>query len=142
MSAENMWGEINTPVNQRTPTSILREQAAILNQLTKGVLIGSLEQEPTNHNTLVYNFAVTAPAINNHKFSILTVQYSITIYPLTLTDHTTQVQRQCLNEEAFISTLKGILSSTQVRRVISALLIQSQDNPPGQNPVDKQGIGE
>lgn len=131
MSAENMWGEINAPVNQRTPTSILREQAAILNQLTKGVLIGSLEQEPINHNTLAYNFAVTAPAINNHKFSILTVQYSITIYPLTLTDRTTQVQRQCLNEEAFISTLKGILSSTQVRRVISALLIQSQDNQPG-----------
>jgi hypothetical protein len=128
MSAENMWGEINDPVNQRTPTSILREQAAILNQLTKGVLIGSLEQEPTNNNALVYNFAVTAPAINNHKFLILTVQYSITIYPLTLTDRTTQVQRQCLNEEAFTTTLKGILASTQLKRVISALLIQSRDH--------------
>jgi hypothetical protein len=128
MSAENMWGEINDPVNQRTPTSILREQAAILNRLTKGVLIGSLEQEPTNNNALAYNFAVTAPAINNHKFLILTVQYSITIYPLTLTDHTTQVQRQCLNEEAFTTTLKGILASTQLKRVISALLIQSRDN--------------
>ena len=48
MSAENMWGEINAPVNQRTPTSILREQASILSQLTKGVLIGSIEQEPTD----------------------------------------------------------------------------------------------
>jgi hypothetical protein len=128
MSAENMWGEINDPVNQRTPTSILREQASILNQLTKGVLIGSIEQEPTTNNTLAYNFAITAPAINNHKFTILTVQYSITIYPLSLTDRTTQVQRQCLNEEGFTSTLKGILSSMQVRRVISALLIQSQDS--------------
>jgi hypothetical protein len=131
MSAESMWGEINTPVNQRTPTSILREQASILNQLTKGVLIGSIEQEATVNNTLVYNFDVTAPAINNHKFAILTVQYSITIYPLTLTDRTTQVQRQCLNEEGFTSTLKGILSSTQVKRVISALLIQSQDSRQG-----------
>ena len=128
MSAENMWGEIVDPVNQRTPTSILREQAAILNQLTKGVLIGSIEQEPAANNTLIYIFAITAPAINNHKFAILTVQYSITIYPLTLTDRTTQVQRQCLNEEAFTTNLKGILSSTQVKRVISALLIQSQDN--------------
>ena len=127
MSAENMWGEITDPVNQKTPTSILREQALILNQLTKGVLIGSIEQEPTTNNTLAYNFAITAPAINNHKFTILTVQYSITIYPLSLTDRTTQVQRQCLNEEGFTSTLKGILSSMQVRRVISALLIQSQD---------------
>jgi len=91
-----MWGEIDTPVNQRTPTSILREQASILSQLTKGVLIGSIEQEPTNNNILIYNFAITAPAINNHKFAILTLQYSITIYPLTLTDHTTHVQRQCL----------------------------------------------
>jgi hypothetical protein len=56
------------------------------------------------------------------------VQYSITIYPLTVTDHTVHVQRQCLNEEGFTSTLKSILSSTQVNRVISALLIQSQDN--------------
>lgn len=126
-----MWGEINDPVNQQTPTLILREQAAILNQLTRGILIGSIEQEATNNNTLIYNFAITAPAINNHKFSILTVQYSITIYPLTLTDRTTQVQRQCLNEDAFVANLKGILSSTQVRRVISALLIQSRDNPTG-----------
>ncbi len=127
MSAENMWGEISEPVNQRTPTSILREQASVLSQLTKGVLIGSLEQEVTANNTLSYKFAITAPAINNHKFAILTVQYSITIYPLSVTDHTVHVQRQCLNEEAFTSTLKGILTSTQVKRVISALLIQSQD---------------
>jgi hypothetical protein len=142
MSAENMWGEIPDPVNQRTPTSILREQAAILYQLTKGVLIGAIEQEPTNNNTLIYNFAITAPAINNHKFSILTLQYSITIYPLTLTDRTTQVQRQCLNEESFVANLKGILSSTQLRRVISALLIQSRDNSSDQNPVDNRAIRE
>jgi hypothetical protein len=128
MSVENMWGEINAPVNQRTPTSILREQASVLSQLTKGVLIGSIEQEPNNNNLLIYNFAVTAPAINNHKIAILTVQYSITIYPLTLTDHTVHVQRQCLNEEGLTSALKNILSSAQVKRVISALLIQSRDN--------------
>ncbi len=123
-----MWGEIVEPVGERTPTSILREQALVLSQLTKGVLIASIEQEPTANNTLIYNFAITAPAINNHKFAILTLQYSITIYPLTLTDHTTHVQRQCLNEEAFTSTLNGILSSTQVKRVIAALLIQSKDS--------------
>ncbi|MGO8837607.1 MAG: hypothetical protein ACLQAH_16425 [Limisphaerales bacterium] len=128
MSTENMWGEIVEPVGERTPTSILREQALVLSQLTKGVLIASIEQEPTANNTLIYNFAITAPAINNHKFAILTLQYSITIYPLTLTDHTTHVQRQCLNEEAFTSTLNGILSSTQVKRVIAALLIQSKDS--------------
>lgn len=123
-----MWGEFDDYSNQRTPTSILREQAAILNQITKGVLIASIEQEPVANGVLTYNFAVTAPAINNYKFTIVTVQYSITIYPLTLTDRTTQVQRQCLNEEGFISTLKLVLSSTQVRRVISALLIQSRDS--------------
>jgi hypothetical protein len=128
MSAENMWGEINTPADQRTPKSILREQASILSQLTKGVLIGSIEQESTTNNTLIYNFSITAPAINNHKFALLTLQYSITIYPLTVTDHTVHVQRQCLNEEGFTTTLKSILSSTQVKRVISALLIQSRDN--------------
>jgi hypothetical protein len=142
MSAENMWGEIFEPAQAKTPTAILREQAAILNQITRGLLIGSVEHEPTTNNTLLYTFSITAPAINNHKFLILTVQYSITIYPLTLTDHTTQVQRQCLNEESFASTLKNILSSTQVKRVISALLIQSRDNPPVQNPVDKEGIRE
>ena len=128
MNDENMWGEIIEPSNERTPTSILREQAAILEQITRGTLVGSVEQEPAPAGALVYHFAITAPAINNQKLTILTVQYSMTIYPLTLTDRTTQVQRQCLNEESFRSTLKGVLSSTQVRRVISALLIQSKDN--------------
>jgi len=143
MSTENMWGEIVEPVSERTPTSILREQALVLSQLTKGVLIASIEQEPTANNTLIYHFAITAPAINNHKFAILTVQYSITIYPLTLTDHTTHVQRQCLNEEAFTSTLEGILSSTQVKRVIAALLIQSKDSRRASVPgsVDKDVPG-
>jgi len=142
MSAENMWGEIVEPVQAKTPTAILREQAAILNQLTRGFLIGSVEQEPTVNNSLTYTLSITAPAVNNHKFRILTVQYSITIYPLTLTDHTTQVQRNCLNEEAFASTLRNILSSMQVKRVISALMIQSRDNSPGQIPVDKEGARE
>ena len=143
MSAENMWGEIHAPLDQRTPTSILREQAEILNQITRGVLIGTIEQEPTANNTLIYNFSITAPAINHHKFSILTVQYSLTIYPLTLTDHITHVQRQCLNEETFTPALKSILSSTPVKRVVAALLIQSRENTsPAQNPVDKPGIRE
>ncbi|HTY88633.1 MAG TPA: hypothetical protein VMB80_14290 [Candidatus Acidoferrum sp.] len=140
MNAENMWGELIEPAQARTPTAILREQAAMLNQLTRGVLIGSVEQEPTTNNTLIYTFSITAPAINNHKFAILTLQYSLTIYPLALTDHTTQVQRQCLNEENFTSTLKSILSSTQVRRVIAALLIQSRDNRLAQNLVDKDTL--
>ena len=141
MNAESMWGEIAEPTQARTPTAILREQAAILNQLTHGALIGSVEQEPTTNNTLIYNLDITAPAINNHKCLILTVQYSMTIYPLTLTDRTTQVQRQCLNEEAFLTNLKNILSSTQVRRVIAALLIQIRDNPSAQKPVDKDSLG-
>ena len=143
MSDENMWGELAEPATERTPTSILREQAAILNRLTKGTLIGSVEQEPTNNSTLLYSFSVTAPAINNHKIAILTIQYSITIYPLTLTDHTTAVQRQCLNEDGFTSALKGVLSSTQVRRVIYALLIQSRDaeRVRAENLVDNRRAG-
>lgn len=127
MNAENMWGEIEIPANQRTPTAILREQAAILSQLTRGTLVASLEQLPASNNTLAYNFVLTTPAIEHYRFTILTVQYSITIYPLTLTDRTTQVQRQCLNDADFIAALKGVLSSAQVKRVVSALVAQSHD---------------
>jgi len=88
------------PSIQRTPTSILREQASILSQLTKGVLIGSIEQEPTANNILIYILPSRLPpsTIINLRFS--PCKRIITIYPLTLTDHTTHVQRQCLNKRA------------------------------------------
>ncbi len=63
-------GEIVEPVEAKTPAAILREQAVILNQLTRSLLIGSVEHEPTTNNTLIYTFSITAPAINNHKFLI------------------------------------------------------------------------
>ena len=127
MSGENLWGEIADPVGQRTPYSIAREQATILTEITKGLLIGSLDQQ--QHPTvLIYNFEIKAPGLNNYKILIFTMSYPlISIYPVAIADRLNNVHSQCANEDQFVATLKTILSSKKAKDVISALLIQTKE---------------
>lgn len=40
MCAKNMWGNLNDIEKIKTPLGILREQASLLSESTKGILIG------------------------------------------------------------------------------------------------------
>ena len=46
MPSDDLWGDLPTREKLRTPASILREQGAILEKKTDGLLIGRVANEP------------------------------------------------------------------------------------------------
>lgn len=128
---KNLWGELPKNVEVRTPYLILKEQASILTQMTKGLLIGEVDRRPSiDQNFFLVRLRIKVPSLNSYTYSVVEVKYSPKIYPLKIMDLTGSEQEiECFSEQEFESVLRKILSSSPVKRVISTLLaeIQSSD---------------
>ena len=125
---KSLWGDLPIENTIRTPYVILKEQASILTKATNGLLFGRVSRrsiQDKNHSK--YNFYcwldIAVPSINNYSILIVEMSYPNTFYPVEIStpviDH---VFEECHSEEALDSILGQILSSNEVRRVISGLL--------------------
>ncbi|MGB0560836.1 MAG: hypothetical protein ACPGVO_03420 [Spirulinaceae cyanobacterium] len=127
MSArESLWGEIPAPEDlPDLPKTILREQAEILTEATGGALIGEVSQRTHNSQTFSAALSIKVPALNDYRFNVLTIDYPIHLYPVTLQDQTGESQGHvCHTVEDYKEQLGKILSSERVKSVIAALLSQ------------------
>ncbi|MBD2457158.1 hypothetical protein H6G80_24170 [Nostoc sp. FACHB-87] len=124
---KNLWGELPKNVEVRTPYLILKEQASILTQMTKGLLIGEVDRKSLGQNIFFVSLRIRVPALNSYTYSVVDVRYPLKLYPLAIKDYTSSEQEvQCSSEQEFELALGKILSSEQVKRVISTLLAEIQ----------------
>lgn len=124
MSTKSLWGELPPAANIRTPVSILREQATVLAEATRGVLAGEVAQLQTaNNDEFVHVLMIVAPALNNYRYRVLTIAHHVTLYPVVL--HDGEATIECADEADFITDLEAVLSSQRVHKAIGALLAQS-----------------
>ena len=146
---ENLWGDIPTSENvMRTPYTILREQAAILSESTKGLLLGEVVPLPYHPIQKAINslnpktspfineqelrklygiLRIKVPSINNYTYSLLEIEYPMQTYPVFISNLVGKEEKvKCENEEEFKTALRNILSSKEVKQVISTLFSQIQ----------------
>ncbi|MDY6786329.1 MAG: hypothetical protein SW833_28055 [Cyanobacteriota bacterium] len=142
---KDLWGEISQAKVLRTPYVILKEQASQLNQKTQGLLLGevykSIKQnqfkaslseqinpKKSRHQEQFVNILrIKAPSLNNYTYSVVQVEYPIALYPVKVEGFAVEgFLRMCNNEDEFEQALGEILSSEEVRKVISILLAQIQ----------------
>ncbi len=131
---KNLWGDLPVEKNIRTPYIILKEQASILTEATNGILVGNVlkkanDDESNPQVTCVLEIKV--PSINNYSISIVGLLYPmLTIYPAKIMNivKDTIVNDNCQNEESIHEFLGKILSSEEVRRIISALLNEARSD--------------
>lgn len=146
---KNLWGDIPHTDDLRTPYTLLKGQASLLTELTKGLLIGEIERSQyySDHldNKIALGFRVAfplqkqrlreepkpisvlhlkikVPTLNNYTISLLKVTYPVELYPAGIFSLVEQTERFCADEEAFEQGIGEILSSQKVRRIVSALL--------------------
>lgn len=160
-SNKNLWGELPKPETIRTPYTLLKEQASILSEITNGLLIGEVTNDQRD-NFFVNILRIKAPSINNYTYSVVQVQYPIQLYPVFVknltSDKFNNLEKNLINaannplmgfvdpggllvqqgynkyssEEEFENALGEILSSQEVKQVISALLAQIHADIPKQ----------
>jgi len=129
MASRNLWGDIISEAEVRTPTIILKEQAKALTEMTKGVLVGKTTIETTSYGKFTIFLSVLAPRVNDYKFDVAIVEHDINLYPATVVaawERYSGKEVTCKSEDEIIVALERILSSDQVTRAIRSLIAQSK----------------
>lgn len=128
MTSTSLWGKFESAVPERTPTTILREQAKALEKMTKGILSGEVSVVGKGQFFEI-ELSIVATAINNYRFDVVRVVHDPKLYPLQVRpawDYYNQAVRTCQNQEEFEEALGSILQSDEVVKVIGALIAQSR----------------
>ncbi|MGD1917679.1 MAG: hypothetical protein ACFCAD_01615 [Pleurocapsa sp.] len=119
---KNLWGKLPIEDNIRTPYIILKEQASILTEATNGLLIGKVIKKRDSLDNINCDLIIKVPSLDNYTISIVDTIYPVTIYPVEIKGSNAQYYSSCDTEEEIENTLSTILSSEEVRRIISGLL--------------------
>ena len=137
----NLWGTFENVPPVRTPASIVREQAALLKDLTGGLLEGqvesfssrSLEIYVANHSLYAFRLIggmvlrVVAPDLNNYGVELLTILYPSDFYPaiVNIGDQRGGL-RECEDEKSVLEALKECFEHGSTKRLIGGLLTESK----------------
>jgi len=127
---DNIKGELGAIIQAAAKTG--EELASTLNDKADEISKDYLQ-------LFVYDFFIAAPVLNNYRFRIFTVAYDFRLYPVKFyldREIQKEIQNQigdvwgrqnisAKSEEELSSILMHIFSSSKVRRIINALLVQS-----------------
>ena len=108
----------------RTPVALLREQATALGEKTRNVVTAEVESD-SEGKLFVHNLYLVAPSIR-YRYQLLTIRHPILFYPMTVTTPNTPKWIAVTSEGEFLDWLKTVLASEDTKRVIRALIAQSQ----------------
>lgn len=125
MAQEDLWGDLPFELDLRTPLSILREQADLLNDKAQHVIEADLDIRAGSRR-IEFDFDLKAPALGNYIFTAFTVRHPITIYPVQISSHINETEYTCNNEDELIGNIREILTSNEMRRIIASLVSQSR----------------
>lgn len=129
MSGKNLWGTLPSAAEIATPTKILKEQAVLLQNGTKGVLKGTVtvSQEA---GSFEIELAIVAPLIDYYRYVALVATHSLDMYPVVVApgwDRDNASEKiDCHTQAQFEDAIAHVLSSERIRRVVASLLAQSR----------------
>ena len=144
----DLWPDIDVDrINEKSPHFILKQQAEILGEKTKGIVEGrvdSLEKEVVEKSEalknvmgieefhFLYGFALRAPALGNYMQPLFLLAYPVQLYPCFIGDvygalsPTGQVHTVA-DEQELMGVLREIFSSNKTQKTIQALISQSKE---------------
>lgn len=122
-----------------SPASILREQATLLGMKTKNLVTGKVElASDSAEKKFKYVFYLVAPALKNYRYRLLSIEYPVDLYPVTIRFESKRPKvEDNLDEESshlsakdyddFIAKLGKVFSDERTKRVIRALISHSRE---------------
>jgi len=121
---EDFWPEI-TPGKMATPVALLREQAGLLGQKTRNLVVGEVRSGQKGEE-FTHNLNLVAPALGRYTYTALTISHGIALYPVAIQNRVRQTRPFVVrSEEELKDALKDILSSEEMKHLIEALIAQS-----------------
>jgi hypothetical protein len=121
--SESFW-VIPSGIAEKSPLTILREQADKLTEVTRGRLRGRVSTSRYGDDLLI-SLSVAVPALDGYTVEILQYRQPPVMYPGYLQQFGETSSVKLDTEQQFTDALKQILGSASIQRKISALLAQS-----------------
>ncbi|MEM9214377.1 MAG: hypothetical protein AAGD25_08525 [Cyanobacteria bacterium P01_F01_bin.150] len=108
------------------PQKILKDQAEFLTSQTKGILIGEVVEGVKPKNSIYScHLRITVPALGHYIYNVLKINYPIEeIYPGTVISSHDE-KYECKDVDEYEAILERILSSEQLKHIVSLLLAQA-----------------
>ncbi len=130
---QNLWSseldKISSENPIKLPITILREQAGILGEKTKNLIIGEVRDEIDENNLVIVHFHILAPALKNYRYLLMTLKYNLPeVYPVLLVDYTVPTELfypiSIRTEAELFENIGKILSSEKTIKIIRMLISQ------------------
>ncbi len=123
MQDNDLWPDFQTPESVRSPVYLLKEQAARLQQKTKGLVRAGLRPAPAPDGSFWVGFDIYSPALGEYTYHLFEVTYPPQLSPVTLTSADGAITAQTLEE--FKGYLESVLRSPRTRQVVEAIMAQA-----------------
>ena len=128
MPAVDLWPEFQAPDAINSPVFLLKEQAAKLQQKTKGLVRAGLRPASTPDGTFWVGFDLYSPALGEYTYRLFEVTYPPALRPITLTD--SEGPHTVHDLQDFRGLLEGVLRSPRTKEVVEAIMAQASALAP------------
>lgn len=121
----DLWPENIGVSAMVTPATILKEQAALLAEKTKGLVEADVRSSGSG-TQFVHSFTLRVPALDNYHYVLFTASHPIELYPAVIAFRGHEPVTTP-DEETFVAQLAIVLSCDETTRVVQGLIAQIQD---------------
>ena len=133
----DLWPPDFGTSSQPSPASILRQQAHLLGQRTRNVVVGEIESKSEGRGRFLHQFVLAAPLLDFRQ-PLLHIRHGVEVYPVELAVYDDSgahvVNISAVNSEQFMSALKSHLAAERIVRLVRSLVDQCRD--PDDRPED------
>ena len=126
MATRNPWNKLKEEASKiRTPTLILRAQAKMLSEATRGVIRGRVDIEE-GVSAAILKFSVYVPTLNNYEVVLFGVRQPVTQYPATLVPEWGEIGPvKCENDEELEEAVVDYCEGPDLQRIVTGLFAQA-----------------
>ena len=120
----DFWPEDIGQPDLRTPVGLLREQATALGEKTRNLVTAEVRSE--SDVDFIHALYLVAPALHYSYQLLLIRHHPVLFYPMKVKSANDAAWAEVPSEDQFVDWLKRALASESTRKVIRALIAQSQ----------------
>jgi hypothetical protein len=130
----NLWPDFTTE-KVRTPKTVLKEQAALLGEKTKNLILGEVVTDKvpleSGKEVISEELYLVVPSLGNYRYRLVELYHEpALVYPLFKGWHLSEgMSPEGINNEGDLTKyLSNVFSNTKTKTIIQSLLAQAMES--------------
>ncbi len=120
--SKDLWPDFEAE-KIKNPKTVLVEQANLLGEKTKNVIIAEVRTAGDSSKNIIHSFDIVAPAMGNYRFNLFQIRHSILFYPLDFLYKNTGTHVK--TEEELIDRMAYVFNNDETKNILNSLYSQS-----------------